>query len=331
MKTGLEERRVVFKAKDVVAVESFNLEQPAQGEVSVKTAASLISTGTETAFLKALPNTPQKFPQYPGYSNAGIVETVGEDVTEVEEGERVVSRTHHASHVLTRENELWKIPENVSFEEATFFALSAVALQGVRKARVELGETVVVLGQGLIGQLALQLAKLCGGLPVVGVDLVDSRLSKSFSLGADYVFNPRKVDLEKEVSAVSGSEGAKVVIEATGNPNVILTAFKLASTYGRVVLLGSTRGLTEVNFYMDVHKKGVTVIGAHDSVRPRRDSYPHEWTLSDDVTLVLRLLGKGILRVRDLISLKVHFERAPEAYRQLLEDKNVLGVVLDWR
>jgi len=305
----IQGRRVVFQQKGVVAVEEFKLRQPEPNEVLIRTVSTLISTGTETAFLMALPNTPGVFPQYSGYSNAGIVDSAGTKVSQLRVGDRVVSRGHHASYVLATEDTILKIPDGTSFDEATFFALSSIALQGIRKAHIELGDSVVVLGQGLVGLLALQLAKLSGAMPVIGIDLYNYRLSISLKHGADHVLNPLKVDLEKEMNKVIDGKGVSVVIEATGNPKVILTAFKLAGDYGRVILLGSPRGDTEVNFYREIHRKGISIIGAHERTRPRYESYHGWWTQKDDSSLVLKLLSRGLLRVRDLITLKMVFKR----------------------
>jgi len=327
----IQGKSVVFQQKGVVTVEDFELKQPEPNEVLIRTVSTLISTGTETAFLMAMPNTSGIFPQYPGYSNAGIVDSVGTKVSKLRVGDRVASRGRHASYVLATEDMVLKIPDGTSFDEASFFALGSIALQGTRKAHIELGDSVVVLGQGLVGLLALQLAKLSGAMPLIGVDLYDYRLSISSKQGADHVLNPLKVDLEKEVGKVTDGKGASVVIEATGNPKVILTAFKLAGDYGRVILLGSPRGETEVNFYREIHRKGISVIGAHERTRPRYESYHGWWTQRDDASLILKLLSRGLLKVRDLITLKMGFQEAQEAYRKLIEAKEtVLGVILDW-
>lgn len=86
-----------------------------------------------------------------------------------------------------------------------------------------------------------------------------------------------------------------------------------------------------MNFYRDVHHRGVVVIGAHNSVRPRCESVHGFWTTKDDVAVVLKLLSKGLLKVRDLITLKIGFQKAEEAYDKLIRSKSsVLGVILDW-
>jgi threonine dehydrogenase-like Zn-dependent dehydrogenase len=269
---------------------------------------------------------------YSGYSNAGVVAAVRRETSRFKVGDTVVSSGNHASYVTADADDLITIPEGLPFDEAAFFALGSIALQGVRKAAIELGESVVVLGQGLVGNLALQLAKLSGGMPVIGVDMYDYRLGKSEECGADYVLNPSKVTLEEKVKEITEGKGANVVIEATGNPEAIPSALELASKYGRVIILGSTRGASQVNFYSSVHKKGVSVIGAHNIMRPRYESSHGWWTEQDDSSLVLKLLRKGLLKVRSLMTAKVSFRRAAEAYRRLIESKDdTLGIILEWK
>lgn len=327
----LKGKRVIWPEQGKVAIEEFKVRKPEAEEILVKTRSTLVSPGTESAFLMALPNTSGKFPQYPGYCNAGEVIAIGNKINEIEVGNRVVSDTPHASYVLAREDRVFKMPQGLSFDEATFFNLSSTALQGIRKAGIEIGDSVVILGQGLVGQLALQLAKLNGAIPLVGVDLYDKRLDISFREGADYTLNPQKVNLEKEVKGITEGRGAKVVIEATGNPEAVSLSFKLASEFGRVVLLGSTRGESKVNFYSQVHRKGIMVLGAHTITRPKYETFHRWWTQQDDTRLVLSLLNKGLIKVKDLISLKSDFQEAPECYRKIIECKeSVLGIILDW-
>ena len=325
------ERRVVFRQRGLVEVEEFELGAPTEGEMLIRTRSTLISPGTETAFLMALANTSGEFPQYPGYSNAGLVERVGNAVKEIHDGDRVVSHRPHASRVLAREEETLRIPDAVSYDEASFFALGSVALQGVRKGKVELGDSVLVVGQGLVGNLALQLAKLSGGTPVIGADLCDYRLGISLKVGADYAINLSRDNLDERVGAITEGRGASVVIEATGSPSAIPTALTLASRYGRVILLGSPRGDSTVDFYTYVHRKGLQIVGAHNSTRPRYESTHGAWTIRDDAKLVLRLIEEGLLNVRALITSKMSYQEATEAYRRLRESKDeTIGVIIDW-
>jgi len=315
-----------------VVIEDFTLEELKPNQYLVKTAVTLISPGTETAFLMALPNTPRKFPMYPGYSNAGEIADVGRDASKFKVGDRVVSRMNHASHVVADEDGLVRIPDGLSFEEASFFALGSIALQGIRKTCVELGESVVVLGQGLVGNLALQLAKLSDGMPVIAVDTYDFRLGISRKCGSDFVFNPTQVSLKECVDDVTDGKGADVVVEASGNPQAIATALELAGRRARVIILGSPRGTSEVDFYSAVHRKAVSVIGAHETARPLHESSHGWWTEQDDTSLVLKLIDKGLLETKDLVTAKMSFLKAEEAYRQLTESKDkTLGIILDWK
>lgn len=325
----MKAKRVVFKSKGVVEVEEFEVGKPQTDYLLIKTLCTLISPGTETAFLMALPNTPGVFPQYPGYSNVGMIEEVGENVKDFKPGELVVSAAGHSSYVLVHKDEVLKIPAGLSAEEASFFNLAAIALQGVRKGFIELGNSVVVVGQGLIGLLAMQFASLSGAYPLITVDTIASRLKISAKLGADYTINPTEVDAVKEVMRLTDGRGADVVIEATGNPDAIPTALSMAGRLGRVVILGSPRGLSTVNFYTPIHTKGLIVIGAHSNVRPMFESMPHFWTYRDDRMLALKLMVRGKLKVKELISAKIPVEKAPEAYRLLMEKKEeTLGVLL---
>jgi L-iditol 2-dehydrogenase len=324
--------RIVFTAAGIVEVEECPPPSLGAGQLLIRTRTTLISPGTERAFFLGLPNTPGSYPNYPGYSNIGEVVTVGAGVDGWAPGMRVATPAGHAAFVAVAAQNCVPVPDQLADGEAVFFNLAAIALQGVRKARVELGEPVAVIGAGLIGLLALQLARLNGGLPVVSVDTDERRLAFAQAVDADETVTV-SADLHATVSSLCNGTGATVVIEATGHPEAILTAFDLARPGGRVVLLGSTRGETEqVNFYRDVHKKGLTVIGAHNSARPAVESHPGWWIAQDDQRVALKLLALGRLKVRPLITHQFAWHEAPHAYERLKQwDTSTLGMVLNWQ
>lgn len=329
----MKAQRVVWLDRAKVDVETFTLPPVGDDEVLVATECTLISPGTERAFLLGLPNAQGRYPTRPGYSNIGRVIDVGKAVTDCEVGDRVASTQGHTSHFVTSPGRLLKIVSaDMPVEEAVFFNLGAIALQGVRKARIELGEATLVLGQGLIGLLAMQLSKLSGALPIIAADLTDSRLEISKSMGADYTFNPEDADFSEQLADATKGDGPAVVIEATGHPDAISTALEVAGRDARVVLLASTRGETpSVNFYRDVHKKGLILYGAHNSIRPRQESSPNFWTLEDDSRLLLSLIAQKRFDVVPLISHRIRGEDAPQAYQCLMEwNPGLLGVVLQW-
>jgi L-iditol 2-dehydrogenase len=326
--------RVCWPEHGRAELQEFTPPSPKPGEVLIRTEVTLISPGTERAFFLGLPNAQARFPYYPGYSNVGRVVALGEpggDGSDLVVGDRVASGAGHASHVVARAERCWKVPESLSPAEAVYFSLGAIAMQGVRKARVELGEPVLVLGLGLIGNLALQLARLQGALPAIGLDLDAGRREIAVAVGADACYDPAAEETTVALAAATGGRGPAVVIEATGHPEAVNDAFARAGQLARVVLLASTRGTTETNFYRDVHRKGLTVFGAHAIVVPPRDSSPGYWTLSDNTRTVLRLLAARRLRVGPLTSEVFPWREAPRAYEQLASwRKDVLGMVLQW-
>ncbi len=326
-------QRVIWPSRAKVDIEEFEIHAIKDDEVLVKSECTLISPGTERAFLLGLPNAQGSYPTRPGYSNIGKIVEVGKNVNGFAIGDRVASTLGHTSHSVTSPNRLFKVqPADVPADELVFFNLSAIALQGVRKARIELGESTMVIGQGLIGLLALQLAKLSGAYPVIAADLTDSRLELSKAIGADYTLNPEDKDFSEQLHSASMGKGPSIVIEATGHPDAISTAMKVAGWGARIVLLASTRGETpKVNFYRDVHKKGLILYGAHNSIRPRQESSPNFWTSDDDSRLMISLISDKRFDVAPLISHKVPGQEAPNAYQLLMEwNPGLLGVVLQW-
>src|SRR5439155_297343 len=121
------------------------------------------------------------------------------------------------------------------------------------------------------GNLGLQLSRLQGGFPMLGLDLDEGRRETAMACGADDCFDPAEAGTAAALDRLTEGRGPAVVIEATGNPAAVNESFALAGDGARVVLLASTRGLTEANFYRDVHRKGLTVLGAHASARPPHD------------------------------------------------------------
>jgi 2-desacetyl-2-hydroxyethyl bacteriochlorophyllide A dehydrogenase len=326
-------QRVIWPSRANVDIEEFELPTIPADEVLVASECTLISPGTERAFLLGLPNARGGYPSRPGYSNVGKVIEVGKNVNEDLLGKRFASTHGHTSHFTANPGRLLRVEStDVPAEEVVFYNLSAIALQGVRKARIELGESTLVIGQGLIGLLALQLSKLSGAVPVIAADLTDSRLELSKEIGADYTFNPEDNDFSDQLAAATMKKGPTVVIEATGHPDAITTALHAAGWGARLVLLASTRGETpHVNFYRDVHKKGLILYGAHNSIRPRQESSPNFWTSEDDSRLMITLISQKRFNVTPLISHRFSGQDAPKAYQLLMEwNPGLLGVVLQW-
>jgi threonine dehydrogenase-like Zn-dependent dehydrogenase len=211
--------------------------------------------------------------------------------------------------------------------------MAAIALRGVRKGRIALGDSVAVLGMGIVGQLALSLARLSGAMPLIALDLDKERLERAMGRGAELTINPgEEEEVVELVRARCREDGANAVIEATGKPAVYPLAVQLACTGGRVVALGSPRGTVEMDFMRDVHLREVDIIGAFQPLTPEQDHVYYRWTKDRDRRLLLELMAQGRLSVKDLITHRFSPEQCQEAYEILAyRPGEALGVIFEWK
>ncbi len=246
-------------------------------------------------------------------------------------GERVAGQGYHESHSILS-GMINKVPVNVSPRSAVFMVMGATSLHGHRVARPELGEAVVITGMGIVGQLAATFASLSGALPVIAVDLDDFRLQKARERGVDVCINPKKVpDVAEAVRRHCVTDGADLVIEATGVPSIYPMALTLPRLGGRLLALGSPRGSVEVSFFAEVHLREVTVLGAHQPKTPDEDGMYYPWSKRRDRDLVLRLMEEGKLPIEDLITHEASPSDCQSVYDMLADHpRDVLGVVFRW-
>ena len=331
----MKAKQLVFSGKMVVeTVEVEVPDRPAPGEILVEQLYGLISPGTELAmFTQTHVGFPRpdfgyaRYPFYPGYASVGRVLLTGCSVDAVSEGDLVYVRGKHASHsMISADRPPVKLPGDLTLEHAPFAVLAQIALTAVRLSGVRLGHNVAVFGQGLIGNFAAQLMCLAGAGRVIGIDTIPERLAIAAACGLDDGVNPLVDNLMERIDNVTGGAGCQIVVEATGNPQVAPQAIRAAAQMGQVVLLGSPRGSAEIDLYFDLHRTGVSVVGAHGSrqadARQFGDPDPHE--------LMLDFIARGRLKVAPLLTHVLPASGAATAYRGLLEEKGAwLGVLLD--
>ncbi len=361
--------RIWWPRRGVATIEPFEIPVLKPNEVLLRANCSLFNAGSETAFLYGLPNTPGAvenegseqtddvvegwgrlgwksgksfFPRAPeAGSIAGTIEAVGPDVKSFRPGDRAqVSTYPHASHAVVTEAQLRRTPAAVTDDEVLFAAPAHTALLAAQKAVIQLGEAVVVLGQGQIGICAVRFARLNGARPVIAIDYVENRLAIAKQCGADHVLNGADEALERKVLSLTGGSGAQVVIDATGNPAALPIAFRLAGRFGRVVIIGSPRGVTkEVNFYTDVMWKNLFVLGAHVSAAaPDTEYYLVPWqfgleTAKRQRDLIFRLIESGDLDFAPLVAGTISMDsgEVQRAYQIALEEHDrALNVILRW-
>ncbi len=304
-------------------------------EILTKMEYTVVSAGTERACLIGMNNTPQKFPMSLGYCGAGCVVKAGRNVQNIKNGDRVlVYHGYHTDYNISKEDEITKIEnDEVSSLESAFVIIASMGLGGVRKLEIELGESAMIMGQGLLGIFATQFLRLSGANPVIAADLNKDRRDLAIELGADYAFDPSDKFFVQRVMEATKGKGINGCVEVTGVSAAMYQALQCASRMGRISLLGCTRvSDCSVDYYQQVHRPGVKLIGAHNFVRPKFESYPHHWTHHDDCRAILDMISTKRIRVQPIISRIVTPNEAPRIYNELVYNKNFpLGTVFDWR
>ena len=334
----MESRDIQITAPCVAELVTTQIEPPAAGQVQVKLAYSTLSSGTERANVIADPNTgfdPNHRETFPicdlGYSAAGTVVAVGEDVTDLQPGDRVaVSWSHHGQYINVRAANAHKLPDNVSFRDAALFHIGIFPLAAVRKCRVELGEAAIVMGMGVLGLVALKLLKAAGAAPIIAVDPVAQKREKALASGADYALDPMAPEFAQQAKALTGG-GAAVGIEVTGIGAGLDGILDCRARFGRVALLGCTRNKDfTIDYYRKVHAPGITLIGAHTSARPKKESHGGWWTQTDDMQALLRLHAMGRLSLGELVDEVQSAVSAPQVYDRLVKERCFPVVQFDW-
>ena len=308
-------------------------------DVVVKTEISTVSPGTERANLIGDANVAGRnapdvtFPRASGYNSAGVVVAVGEAVRSVAVGDRdLIYWGKHQDYNIVPEEQVVKMPDEVSFEEGALSFIASFPLAAIRKTRLELGESAMVMGLGLLGQLGIRLLRACGAYPVIGVDPVASRREEALAGGADYVFDPFEADFAAKVKAVTGG-GANVCIEVTGVGAGMDGALDCMAKFGRMALLGCTRDKEfNIDYYRKVHCPGITLIGAHTNARPKTESHPGWFTHRDDINAIFRLQVGGRLDFKPMLTARYAPAECAAVYDRIIHDRSFPTVAqFDWK
>ena len=303
--------------------------------VLVKTQYTVVSAGTERANLLDMPNTFAygRFPKVEGYAGVGIVERTGENVKKVKIGDTVlVYHGTHADYSVVKERNVYPIPATVDAKQAVLCIIGAMGLGGLRKTALELGESAAVFGMGLLGLFACACARIGGAYPVIAVDLDENRRALAIEMGADYALDSNERGFAERVKELTRG-GANAIVEVTGSAKAFSQALDCAARQARIALNGCTRvSDCSIDYYRQIHCPGITVIGAHNGVRPATDSYPHYWTNEADTLALVRLIEGGRLDVSPLIGEVVSTNDCASVYKRLCDDKEFpIGVLFDWQ
>lgn len=332
----MKSKQIIFTDTHKAELLEVDVREVGANDVLTEMEYTVISGGTERACIMAMHNAGGTcFPKMLGYCGVGRVLKTGEKVRNVAVGDRVlVYHGNHMKYNVTPDIKVTKVvDDNMPSLEAAFVVIAAMGLGGTRKLEIELGESAMVMGLGLLGTFAIQFCRLSGAYPVIAADPNPERRELALKLGADYAFDPSDPDFVKNVKAVTKGQGVRATVEVTGLSVAMKQALECASWMGRISLLGCTRiSDTPVDYYQQVHRPGVKLIGAHNFVRPKVESYPHHWTHQDDCKAILDMISAGRVKVAPIISRVVSPEDCAQIYDQLCDDPAFpMGTVFDWR
>lgn len=271
-----------------------------------------------------------------GYCNSGTVVAIGNGVTEFKVGDRVASNGQHAEYVCVPKNLVAKIPENVSDEEAAFTVIGSIGLQGIRLINPQLGETVVVIGLGLIGLIAAQLLQ-ANGCRVIGIDFDEEKVQLAREKNIIGINPTKGTDPVKYVLEETASYGADAILitASTKTDEVIHQAAEMSRKKGRIVLVGVIGlGLRRDDFYKKELSFQVSCSygpGRYDDDYENRGiDYPLpfvRWTEKRNFETVLQAIAMGRIDVKSLITEEVKLDNYKEIYGDMRKHGSIASII----
>ncbi|HSI85751.1 MAG: zinc-binding alcohol dehydrogenase [Candidatus Methylacidiphilales bacterium] len=340
----MQVQQVVITSKYEVELQSLSIDTGdlKANEVIVQTERTFISAGTELATYCAadpcnyVPGSWCAFPFKAGYGNVGRVLDAGSRYRNFI-GKRVFTNAPHASAARYetdgRYHMLAEVPAGLTLEQAVTARMAMVSLASLDASAPGYMRWVVVIGLGMVGNLAAQLFHLTGA-HVIGVDPSENRRQLARRCGIPHTVGGTQEEIAAEVSRLTGGTMARTVVDAVGHSSICLQAMGLAAQGGEVIVLGSPRAdvtgnLTEV--FRTAHQKWITVKGALEWSVPAESHVEHDHTLGKRLAGLFAWIADGRLKLDPLITHVLPPQQIKQAYEGLLHDKeNYVGVVLNW-
>lgn len=341
--------QVVFTERNKVELLEVPMPTLKKGELLVKTIVSQISIGTELTLLEMNVDEDStwmkgiagedcdcgatvEYPCYPGYSNVAEIIGVGEGVDRSLIGKRINSMIPHVKYATIEHNgHLQFIADGVDSDEAVFGTIATVTMGSVRASKIRAGETVVVFGAGLIGQMVARQALIVGAYNVIVADLSDERLALLPKDNCIIPVNTAKEDIRKVIRKYNGGKLADVVFETTSHPGLTQSQMECLAMCGRLVITSSPKGKSNIDFDY-CSRLGITVIGAHNFMtHPPVQTPQNPWTQLADAVYYQKLLERSKISAGGMITHRVSYKDAVDAYKMLVSDRTkALAVHLYW-
>lgn len=272
-----------------------------------------------------------------------MVVEVGSSVDKSMVGRRLATGGGHAAYVVVKalgfsaidkaggKAGYYEVPEAISDEDAVFFTITNIVMNGIRTAKVGWGECVAVFGLGLLGQFVVRFARKCGAAPVIAVDISADRLKCLPDDPAVIGVNSGERAVLEAVKENNHGRMADLVFEVTGNAGLIERELSVLREKGRMLLLSSPRQKVVFDFQDYCAWPSYSIIGCHNFSHPTFAQSDNPWTMERHVELFFDMVSRGELDIKRLISRNVDYRQAPTVYDDLLADRSKdMGIIFNW-
>ncbi len=335
----MKTRKFVIPEPGVIQLVEEDLSEDLQPhQALVRAEYSIVSAGTEgagfTGLVEEMPfGRGGTYSRETGYGHLGEVLAVGDKVTMCKPGDRVLSFSRHASVTKADTGRMaLPVPKDADGKHLVYARMAGVSISSLRSSSVQPGDTVLVIGMGLVGNFAAQLFQLAGA-EVMAADLSDLRLEKAGACGIERRVNAGKEDLESAVMDWTDGKGVRIAVEAIGISEVINQAVMLTQQYGEVILLGSPRASAKFDvtpMLLRIHLEAIRMIGSLEWRWPQ-----HATDRVRDITTnyrqIVGWIADGRLKVAPLLTHLASPEDCQEIYEGLTSKKEeYLSAVFDW-
>lgn len=337
---------IVEERQLLLATEHIAPDRLAPQEILVEAETSVISAGTELAIYTAIapgvrsPGSWNAYPFRPGYGVVGRVRALGSEVMHLQEGDRVLCFGSHASQQIlnvcgdTPRQAAFLIGEDLSAETAVMLRMALIAFAAPLAAQGEAGDTVCVLGLGVVGNLAAQLFQRAG-MRVIALDVVPQRCDLARQVGIETALAVDPGDQVEAIRGLTGGKGVAIAVDAVGDSRVVASCIQVCAPFGQVILLGSPRVAVQGNLtdsFRTIHNNWLTVKGALEWRLPPYPALGTKHSIQSVVNSLTDRVRARHLVVDPLITHRIQPDQLPEAYEGLLSSKgDYMGVVVDWR
>ncbi|MDD2707169.1 MAG: zinc-binding dehydrogenase [Verrucomicrobiae bacterium] len=335
---------ILVEQRKPLVIDEVEIPSLGYGQVLVEVKTSRIC-GSQIGEIDGVKGPDRYLPHLLGHEGCGLVQDVGPEVVHVKTGQKVVMHwrpgagiqskppvyewrgkkvsagyvTTFNRYAVAAENRLTPIPDDFDEEVAPLLADTLTTGFGIitNNARAKIGESVLVIGCGGIGLGVILGAKLAGTHPILAADLSAAKLQKAAEYGATHLINVSKQDLAAAVGAIAGKQGVDIVVDGTGNPRVIETAYALTHPHGRCVLFGVMPHDKRVSIHTLPLHFGKILTGSEGG-----GSQPHV-----EIPRYVQMIRDGVFDPRGFISHRVKLEQINEAIDQMRHGEVIHAII----